>query len=805
MKEPAEPLHDQQARDRFQTELDANFCVSAGAGVGKTTSIVRRVAVLARRDAETLGRLVVVTYARAAAEELRVRSRTLLLEGAAGEGSGDLLPRFRQAFFGTIHSFCLKLVREFGAALGVAPDTDLLEPEDEDELWARYCESPALDAVPLDREALEEVTRFLSFDELLRLAWKIDPTQADRLIAAEVREPRPALDFSAALADAGGRSPETTRDHQEILRRFNADFDEGAAFLRIPEFKSGSKSFLQAYRSGIFPFASWLDRQAARLAARIALGYRDFRREQRLMTYPDQIAWCRRLLDSPAILEELRRRDWIVLLDEAQDTDAAMFAILNEVTRPPGAPVGEWPDKGGAAAGPRPGRFCFVGDEQQSIFASRANLGVYRKYIEAFASGLGGERLEFSVTMRCPQRVIGAVNAIFFHQDRLRQTHFSFRELHPKPDCVEGAAWLLPIEPLRDEKPKVEAAFREECRQVAAFLKEYGPRGLGVEKWNDVAILAPRRAWLRDATEIFIEAGLPCRLISQQRLQLELPELSWPAALLHVLLNPWDRFELLGVLREIFAVSDVELADAQADNKPFTFWSERGLSPRLASALGVLRELRAAAPPAGGLGGVGGLSLAQYAGRVLDAARLEARLGAIGQPASALPRLRLDALRAEIAGVPLRAWVGQLVRNLRRPAPQIAGVDDEIALLTCQKAKGLEWPVVIPLGLARPIKAPSPEYPGIEESAGEITVHISNVTRGDNEPGELARREELQRVFYVTLTRAKSLLILPDSLRLYKTAKDGFLDLCRWEGSGWQTLFEEPHRAGLHHKPALTL
>ena len=61
---------------------------------------------------------------------------------------------------------------------------------------------------------------------------------------------------------------------------------------------------------------------------------------------------------------------------------------------------------------------------------------------------MGGERLEFSVTMRCPQRVIGAVNAIFFHADRLRQTHFSFRELHPKPDCAEGAAWLLPIEPL---------------------------------------------------------------------------------------------------------------------------------------------------------------------------------------------------------------------------------------------------------------------------------------------------------------------------------------------------------------------
>jgi len=309
-----------------------------------------------------------------------------------------------------------------------------------------------------------------------------------------------------------------------------------------------------------------------------------------------------------------------------------------------------------------------------------------------------------------------------------------------------------------------------------------------VEKWSDIAILCPRRAWLRDAAEIFIEAGLPCRLISQQRCQLELPERSWPAALLHVLLNPWDRFELLGVLRELFAVSDVELADAQADNKPFTFWSTAGLSPRLSSALALLRDLQAASPPASAL------SVGQYVDRVLDATCLAARLAAIGQRADSLPGLRLAALQAEIAGTPLRAWVAQLVRNLRRPAPQIAGIEDEIPLLTCQKAKGLEWPAVIPLGLARSILPPRPDYPRIEESAQEITVHVSNVTvnKEDNEPRDRARREELQRVFYVTLTRAKSLLILPDTLRLYRTAKESFLDLCRWEGSGWEKLFDAP-------------
>jgi len=72
-------LHDQAARDRFIRELEQNFCVSAGADVGKTTSIVDRIATLARQKPEALPRLVVVTYARAAAEELRVPASRVTL------------------------------------------------------------------------------------------------------------------------------------------------------------------------------------------------------------------------------------------------------------------------------------------------------------------------------------------------------------------------------------------------------------------------------------------------------------------------------------------------------------------------------------------------------------------------------------------------------------------------------------------------------------------------------------------------------------------------------------------------------
>jgi superfamily I DNA/RNA helicase len=184
------------------------------------------------------------------------------------------------------------------------------------------------------------------------------------------------------------------------------------------------------------------------------------------------------------------------------------------------------------------------------------------------------------------------------------------------------------------------------------------------------------------------------------------------------------------------------------------------------------------------------MSLGQYVEHVLTRTCLAARLAAAGQRAEALGHLRQEAIRAELAGTPFRQFVAGLVRSLRRAAPQIGSLEDEIPLLTSQKAKGLEWPVVIPLGLARALRRKTPEYPCVEEDAEEIAVHISNVTvmKEDAEERLLPVREENQRIFYVTLTRAKSLLIMPDSLRLYGNAKSSFYEICKLEG--WDRLFE---------------
>ncbi len=806
---PAAPLLDADARGAFTDTLDENFCVSAGAGVGKTTAIVRRIANLALRRNErpgVLSRLVVVTYGKLAAEELRIRARDLVLEhlDKSSHGRQTLLADLRGAFFGTIHSFCLKLIRDEGRFLGLPETIGLLEDRDAADLWEKFCESDVLTALELPAGLLERVSRHLTFDQLLDLARQFGPDETEGDSQFDPEAPPPALDFSAALDDDGGRSKDKTREHQRHLRRWQDEFAGDAAFLQLPEYKGGSGSFLAAVEAAVEPYARWLNAAAGCLAVRIASVYRDYRLDKGLMTFRDQIYWCRRLVMDPVVLHRLRMRGYQVILDEAQDTDAEMFAILTEITRPVGAVPDAWPAEADAP-GPEPGRFCFVGDDQQAIYGERADLAVYRRYIDAFKAGNAGRHLEFSVTMRCPRRVIDAVNGVF-GDGRIEQEFVEFRALDPRPGCPEGAAWRLELSPVEagEGKPNLDARLTHECEQIADFIHARGLAGLGIKRWSEVAVICPRVRWLETAARVFEERGLPGCLLSQRRQARELARYSWPAALLHVLIHPWDRFELIGVLREIFAVSDVDmarlhrLAGTPRGGVGLSFWPKLpdpkdGVpSPRLRQALELLHQLRAKLPVDSPVlrssshdvqvSDRGCVTLSRYVETVLERTALGARLEVIGEPASALDQLRARALKAECEGVTLRAWVRSLAGALEEPVPTQPGAQDAVQFLTCLKAKGLEWPVVIPLGMGCEIRERSESYPRVERQDGRAEIHFSRATVDPERKSVRGERcaEEFQRMLYVTLTRAKRLLIVPDGSVLYEGRAPNFLGLAHW-------------------------
>ena len=126
---------DNDVRKRIRESLDETLFVEAGAGTGKTTSLVDRVTELAASGRTTLDRVAVITFTDAAAAELRDRIRGSL-EKAASDGTLDDDRRLRcqqaladldRSSIQTLHSFAGSILRERPLEAGLPPVFDTLD------------------------------------------------------------------------------------------------------------------------------------------------------------------------------------------------------------------------------------------------------------------------------------------------------------------------------------------------------------------------------------------------------------------------------------------------------------------------------------------------------------------------------------------------------------------------------------------------------------------------------------------------------------------------------------------------------
>ena len=114
----------QQAIDARNREL----LVSAAAGSGKTAVLVERILRMIADDGLSIDRMLIVTFTRAAAGEMRERLETRLTDAAEGDArlmrQADLVA---SAQISTIHSFCQQTVRRHFQHCGIDPQFGLCD------------------------------------------------------------------------------------------------------------------------------------------------------------------------------------------------------------------------------------------------------------------------------------------------------------------------------------------------------------------------------------------------------------------------------------------------------------------------------------------------------------------------------------------------------------------------------------------------------------------------------------------------------------------------------------------------------
>jgi ATP-dependent exoDNAse (exonuclease V) beta subunit len=255
-------------------------------------------------------------------------------------------------------------------------------------------------------------------------------------------------------------------------------------------------------------------------------------------------------------------------------------------------------------------------------------------------------------------------------------------------------------------------------------------------------------------------AGLATALQMRRNRNGDNPVYAWVCGLLAVVCDPENSFEWAGVLREVFSVSDARIAAALRGRGGLR-WDEPGdYTGPVGEALRVLGPFISRAD-------LEGESLERFAAELAAACGLAARARLAdpdGGLEDELARLLAGAAELSLSGAGPRAWLRGLLGSLDEFRASGRPARHSINLITSHSAKGLEWPVVIPVGLWRPIGFREPDglrLVGERGGAPRVVFDSEGVGRETRISLERERMREDVRLLYVTLTRSKTALVIP--------------------------------------------
>ncbi len=216
------------------TGLERNFCVTSGAGCGKTRVLVERyIHYLDEDTALPLGRLAAITFTENAAAEMRDRirgaCRTRIAEARREDRPRDLgrwLARYWDvdvAPINTIHGFCASLLREWPIEAGIDPNFTVLDDATAVLLAEDTIGGCIEELLGADDEAIVAVLEHFDLRTLREVLAEIVLQKRDEL--RRVAGPALARSDEAILADL----------HKAVAGRLRAALDESLAGPEVVE------------------------------------------------------------------------------------------------------------------------------------------------------------------------------------------------------------------------------------------------------------------------------------------------------------------------------------------------------------------------------------------------------------------------------------------------------------------------------------------------------------------------------------------------------------------------------------------
>ncbi|MBQ9195599.1 MAG: UvrD-helicase domain-containing protein [Clostridia bacterium] len=827
----------QQAIDARNNET----LVSAAAGSGKTAVLIEHVLQLLREGGK-VDRLLIITFTRAAAAELRDRLVAALDQEA---GQNKHLRRqmlaVRHAHISTLHVFCHHILRMHFQAADIDPmakigETTMLEPlltRAVDESMEEVCQSEDADDIALveqygDAQIVDMARELYSFlraqadphgwieeklsdpageglepfllllrkeammslegaDQLCRQALSLTerPGGPDYL-ATTLENDRALIDaltqalragqiptgdikFSArARAPKGGEYDAVLTDRCVNLRENMKDLVKEALSL-LPD-------DLEEARSEVAYTLPAL-RALVRMVWNIDAKYAKYKEERNLLDYGDLEHLALKALEEKHVRDSVASGFDAIFVDEYQDVSAIQEAIVRRIHN-------------------EKNRLFMVGDVKQSIYRFRlADPTLFLTKYDHFSEdpAAKGRRILLSSNFRSRGNILAATNCVFERAMRRGATEIDYDEAaHLRAGApstgdppVELHIISDEVEQSTEEAGESRKGWMYEAQLAAQRIKSLvgtpirdkeGQRAL---RFRDcVILLRSASGHAPQIAKILADAGVPAYSDADAQ-YFELPEVRDMMNVLRVIDNPYQDIPLLSALRcPCFAFSSERLARIRLTDgtrqKPFwqIFYPLRETDADVRHFCEKIEQWRFWSQH---------LHTDQLIYKILRDTGLYARAGAQRDGGVRQANLRLLAERAQGEGVRFSLHTFLVTSDVARrindagTAKEMSENEDVARIMTLHKSKGLEFPVVILMELARHFRMPGDgeilrcdAEQGLALKRCDVEQRITGHTAAGRALEYKRRREiraEEARLLYVDMTRAREQLILLASPR----------------------------------------
>ncbi|HEX8509972.1 MAG TPA: UvrD-helicase domain-containing protein [Propionibacteriaceae bacterium] len=807
-------LHDAEARRAIQELTDSTIFVEAGAGSGKTKSLVDRILTLTLRDGIPIANIAAVTFTEKAGAELRDRLRAEFERQLWSGGEQQrlraeaALDELDSAAIGTLHAFAQRILTMHAIEAGLPP---LLEVLDEvassvafDERWS-VLQRELLDDESLSETLLLALSANVKLEHLRSLArafgsdWDLIE---DRVLTAPrptsaLPDPRELVELAAKLA---ARSEECSQVGDlflprlqelaawaERLRQSRGPGEHYSVLLSANDLKWGyGRAGAWTDLSALKESCQDLQRQASQLAsdfaeatlrplahwiaAKVYDAARARAAEGRL-EFHDLLVLARGLVRGNAeVRAALQRQFPRILLDEFQDTDPIQTELAVRIAGGAEADQTEWRDVRVPS-----GSLFVVGDPKQSIYRfRRANIGMYLKTQEWFAN-----TVNLTTNFRTAGPVLDWVNQTFAQViTPVTEAQPPYEALRTyRTEAGSGPAVTVLGSEAHADKPKADDVRGREAADVAAVIGRALAEGWTIwdrktQDWRrlrlgDIAVLLPARTSLPFLETALDGAGIAYRAESSS-LVYEASEVRSLFAAARAVADPSDGLSLVSALRSpLFGCGDDDLWTWKIAGGSFNVLApvdeEQGEHP-VGRAMAYLRHLHYDSrwlTPSEVLAAVVAdrrmLEVSALGPRAQDSWR---RLRFVVDQARAWSEVEHGGLRAYLAWAARQSEEGSRVAEAILPETDV----DAVRVLTVHAAKGLEFPMVVMSGMS------SQANPGrgvrlIWPPSGGYSVRLTKHVQTNDFEAVLPLDEQMdsyerRRLLYVAATRARDHLVV---------------------------------------------